>query len=143
MAEKDVYETLDLTDTEKHHLKKARVGQGLFRGRLISLWDGCCLTGCDHISVLRASHIQPWRDSTNQERLDAFNGLLLLPNLDALFDRGLISFNNKGEIMISKVLSDSARKALRCSVSMKVDLRAEHTKYMTWHRENVFVDAMA
>lgn len=36
------------------------------------------------------SHIKPWSQSNNQEWLDVNNGLLLCPNHDALFDKGII-----------------------------------------------------
>jgi hypothetical protein len=42
--------------------------------------------------VLRASHIKPWAKSTNRERLNAENGIMLAAHVDALFGRGLMSF---------------------------------------------------
>lgn len=142
-AADEIAQNPSLTETEKQQLVKARIGQGAFRESLISMWQKCCVTGCDFVSILRASHIKPWRDSTNYERLDKFNGLLLTPNLDALFDKGLITFRDNGEILISELMSASTRKALGCSDDAKVSLRPEHAKYLTWHRENVFADAAA
>jgi putative restriction endonuclease len=142
-AEKNIYQNPNLSETEKQQLVKARIGQGVFRENLIAMWHKCCVTGCDYIGVLRASHIKPWRDSRNDERLDKFNGLLLSPNLDALFDKGIISFKDSGEVMVSSQLSDSARKALGCPDEVKVHLLPEHAKYMAWHRENVFLDTPA
>ncbi|MBC3812859.1 HNH endonuclease [Undibacterium aquatile] len=143
IAEKDVSQNPNLTETEKQQLVKARIGQGAFRESLISMWSKCCVTGCEYVSILRASHIKPWRDSTNAERLDKFNGLLLSPNFDALFDKGLISFTDSGEVLISKALPTAARKALGCSNDAKVCLQPAHIKYMKWHRDKVFVDAAA
>ena len=142
-AENEIVQSPDLTETEKQQLTKARVGQGAFRESLIAMWGKCCVTGCNYVSILRASHIKPWRDSTNAERLDKFNGLLLSPNLDALFDKGLISFADGGDILISKILSADVRKALGVSSNVKVCLKSEHAKYMQWHREKVFADAAA
>lgn len=142
-AENEIAQNHRLTETEKHQLIKARIGQGAFRESLIAMWGKCCVTGCNYVSILRASHIKPWMDSTNAERLDKFNGLLLSPNLDALFDKGLISFTDSGDVLISKSLSADVRKALGCSNDAKVRLKPEHAKYMTWHREKVFVDAAA
>lgn len=139
-VENNIIQNPNLCDTEKQQLIKARIGQGAFRESLITMWSKCCATGCDYVHILRASHIKPWRDSTNEERLDKFNGLLLSPNLDALFDKGLISFSDNGKILISEHLSESAWIALGCPNDAKVSLRTENEKYMKWHRENVFKD---
>ena len=128
-----------LSNTEKRQVVLARVGQGLFRQRLISKWGQCSVTACDCIEVLRASHIKPWHDCDNTERLDVFNGLLLIPNLDALFDRGLIAFDNEGAILVSPSLSFSARQKLGCTESLKVKISPEHIKYISWHRNNMFL----
>ncbi|QDV39293.1 HNH endonuclease [Tautonia plasticadhaerens] len=67
--------------TERRALVLSRVGQGQFRDSLMSVWGGrCAVTGLDLPVLLRASHIKPWRDSDNRERLDAYNGLLLSPS---------------------------------------------------------------
>ena len=90
--------------TEKDSIVKSRIGQGIFRKGLIEYWHGCAISQCPLTWMLIASHIKPWRDADNQERLDAYNGLLLLPNYDKLFDLGYISFNSKGKIMYSRLL---------------------------------------
>ena len=140
-AQIDITHDPNLSNTEKQQLVKARIGQGAFRESLITMWGRCCITGCGYVDILRASHIKPWRDATNEERLDTFNGLLLSPNIDALFDRGLISFTDHGELLISSRLSDSARKALGCPSIGKVPLQQRHAKYMAWHRQHLFCDA--
>jgi hypothetical protein len=88
--------------TEYKQVILARRGQGRFRRELEQFWKGSCsVTGCSVSEALRASHIKPWRVSTNDERLDKNNGLLLNAMLDALFDKFLISFDDKGGIVIS------------------------------------------
>ncbi|MCC6242249.1 MAG: HNH endonuclease, partial [Gemmatimonadaceae bacterium] len=84
-------ELAPLAETEREQVTKARVGQGQFRERLLSLWRGCAVTGVARPDLVRASHIKPWRMSNNEERLDPSNGLLLLPQYDHLFDAGFIS----------------------------------------------------
>jgi len=132
----DVEEVLadgDTTATEKLTLILSRVGQGIFRQRLLQHWSGrCAVTGYDQTSLLVASHIQPWRTSTNQERLNLFNGLLLLPNLDRAFDKGLISFDSAGTILISARLSKPS--SLGITKSMRVKLEPEHLPFMKVHR---------
>lgn len=85
----------EVSETEREAIVQSRVGQGKFREDLIRYWGKCAVTGCELIKILKASHIKPWRYSSNIERLDKFNGLLLIPNLDSTFDNGLISFDNR------------------------------------------------
>ncbi|MGN8798979.1 HNH endonuclease [Segatella copri] len=94
--------------TEKDSIVKSRIGQGIFRKGLIEYWHGCAISQCPLTWMLIASHIKPWRDADNQERLDPYNGLLLLTNYDKLFDLGYISFNSKGKIMYSRLLAHIA-----------------------------------
>src|SRR5688572_27752801 len=74
-----------LSETERESVIKARIGQGIFRKQLLEMWEGCAVTGVKLPQVLRASHIKPWRDSSNSERTNRYNGLLLLPQYDVLF----------------------------------------------------------
>jgi hypothetical protein len=85
-----------LRDTEKEALVLARRGQGLFKKRVQGVESRCRITGVERLDHLRASHIKPWRDSTNEERLAGENGLLLTPSIDHLFDGGFISFEANG-----------------------------------------------
>jgi predicted restriction endonuclease len=75
----------------------------------MNYWGGCAVVGCTASSVLRASHIKPWSKSSDQERLDAANGLLLTANLDALFNDGLITFEADGNMLVSDRLSHKDR----------------------------------
>src|SRR6266487_316274 len=113
-------DAFNIDETERDAVIKSRVGQGRFRTNLIEMWGECSVTGCQVIDILKASHIKPWRFSTNTERLDLYNGLLLLPNLDALFDLGLISFKDSGEILISKRLSYSTLYMLHMNSDMRL-----------------------
>jgi len=88
---KAVLDKLNIPETEKDALIKSRVGQGRFRTEQKIYWKNhCAVTGCTLIDLLKASHIKPWRDGSNEERLDKYNGLLLVPNLDSAFDKGYI-----------------------------------------------------
>jgi len=135
---KDVENQKDIENTEKQRLVSARIGQGWFREKLIALWQGCAVTKCNEISILRASHIKPWRYSDNQERLDVYNGLLLTPNLDLLFDKGFISFKENGEIIISKKMNTDNILRLGVAHDMKITTQKQHFSYLKWHRKNIF-----
>lgn len=118
---------------------KARVGQGRFRKRLIEHWGQCQITKCDQTSLLRASHIKPWKDCLDGEHLDPYNGLLLTAHYDVLFDSGLISFDDNGKILISSTLSIRNIRALKLNQKAKLELSEPHFKYMNFHRSKVFI----
>jgi hypothetical protein len=105
----------NVTDTDKATLIKTRIGQGNFRQKLISLWGGCAVTGYKDASMLVASHIKPWRASSNVERLDGYNGLLLLPTLDKAFDSGFISFDLAGRMEFPDFARDLIK--LKCNLN--------------------------
>ena len=89
----------DMTGYDIEAVVKARRNQGLFRSLLMDKYDGkCCLCGLDNRYLLMASHIKPWRDSTEKEKVSVHNGLLLCPNHDKLFDSGFISFEDDERI---------------------------------------------
>ena len=90
-------------ETEKEALIRARRGQGLFKERVWAIESRCRITRVENPVHLVASHCKPWRDSTNEERLDGENGLLLTPSIDHLFDRGFIGFEDSGTLIISPV----------------------------------------
>jgi hypothetical protein len=127
--------------TERRSLVLSRIGQGEFRESLMSLWGGrCAVTGLDVSILLRASHIKPWRDSDNRERLDPYNGLLLAPSCDAAFDSGLITFGDEGRVMLGDQLTPSRISAIGISpVGQIVGLHDRHRNYLAYHRQNVFV----
>ena len=138
-AVKDIKATLDdknIPITERISIAKSRIGQGVFRDGLVSYWEKCSVTGYEDVRFLRASHIKPWKASNNQERLDIYNGLLLLPTLDLVFDKGFITFDERGKIVISKHLY--MPNALGISNGMSVNIRCEHIQYMEYHRDKVF-----
>lgn len=127
-----------LPPTELNALVKIRLGQSKFRRDLWKHWQGCSVSGCKFDKLLIASHIIPWSESI-KSRLDPFNGLLLTPNLDAAFDKGYISFNDDGSILLSSELAEDDLKALNLSPSLALrDVNHEHLPYLAWHRANLF-----
>lgn len=129
-----------LSETEREAVIRSRIGQGIFRKRLFDLWEGCSVTGINTPAILKASHIKPWRHCTNFERTDPYNGLLFTPNLDALFDCGYISFGDKGNILISKLLIDETQRALGINDSLIMRfVHKQHCKYLRYHRNNIYL----
>jgi putative restriction endonuclease len=127
--------------TEVLALVKQRRGQDLFRAALMDYWGGACaVTGIATPELLRASHAKPWaKCDTDAERLNVFNGFLLCAHLDALFDRGLMTFDELGFAVFSSQLDGETRTKL--ALNQPITLRwltAEHTPFLAWHRENLF-----
>lgn len=131
-------EAANISPTEKEQLIRSRIGQGLFRQRVLALEPRCRLTGVEDQSFLIASHIKPWKNCDNAERLDGHNGLMLAPHVDKLFDRGWISFGSNGELLVA----DRACAVLRAwGLSQKLSAGKFNTKqrsYLAYHREVVF-----
>ncbi|MCG3644859.1 HNH endonuclease [Pseudomonas putida] len=128
-----------IESTEREAIVRARVGQGVYRHALLKHWQGCAVSGVALASMLRASHIKPWRDATHLERLDPFNGLLLTPNLDQAFDQGLITFTDEGDVVIAQALTTELQLALGINPQCRLRrLHDRHLNYLAWHREHVF-----
>jgi putative restriction endonuclease len=126
--------------TTRLQIHESRIGQGDFRRGLLDYWGSrCCVSGLSQPTLLRASHIKPWRASNNAERLDCSNGLLLSPSYDAAFDTGFISFDNQGRIRVSPALSRTDAQALGIDVAARIGrLDEAHRSYLEYHGQFVF-----
>jgi hypothetical protein len=127
--------------TEAERWVVQRVGQDMFRGALLDYWQGrCCVTGLAVPELLRASHIKPWAQCvSDDQRLDVFNGLLLAPHLDALFDGGWVTVQPCGRLSCSADLTFNSRLLLGITDGLTVDgVTSAHEPYLKYHREMVF-----
>jgi len=132
----DIRSRRDLPTTTRKRLVDARLGQGRYRAELERRWDGkCAVTGCRVREVLRASHVKAWRSSDDAERLDAANGLLLSAEIDALFDRGLVSFQDDGTMLLSSRLTKADQSDLHIPRALRRQLDPTEGFYMVHHRE--------
>lgn len=132
-------EWLDVPETEKNAIVKSRKGQGVYRDGLLRLWGGCAVTGYKRPSLLLASHIKPWADSDNRERLDPYNGLLLQPTIDRLFDRGLISFDRKGKVIRASNITTDEMLWLGLDPKSELRMTPDSTmRYLDYHRKYKF-----
>jgi len=128
-----------LSSTERDATVRQRVRQDLFREGLVTLWRGrCAISGLDVPELLRASHAKPWAASTDAERLDVYNGLLLAAHLDAAFDAGLITILADGTVGASSALPPHAMAVLQLHARITVTLSPRHEAYLAWHRDHVF-----
>ncbi len=115
-----------------------RIGQSKFRESLITYWNSeCSISNVNIKELLKASHIKPWKDSNDKERLDKYNGLLLNPMIDELFDKGYITFNDNGNIQISKVITNPSIFNIDSNLKLK-KVEKQHKVYLEFHRKNKF-----
>jgi putative restriction endonuclease len=129
-----------IQETERTALVQARRGQGLFRHNVRSIESACRITKVERMEHLIASHIRPWRDSNNEERLDGENGLLLTPTVDHLFDKGFVSFEDSGQLIVSPVADQRSLKRMGIDPQGRVNVGAfseGQRGYLEFHRENV------
>lgn len=126
-----------LENTQKQDILNVRIGQKKFRRLVLDYWGHkCAVTGTG--ILLGAGHIKPWRDSDNSERLDVYNGLSLSPVYDRAFDMGLISFDAKGQIMISSELQEEVSRLGISESDQICELNFMHQKYLEYHRSVIF-----
>jgi putative restriction endonuclease len=125
--------------TFKEQLVKARRGQGVFRSSVLLNEEYCRVTGVSDPRHLRASHIKPWRDSNNAERLHGANGLLLSPHIDHLFDQGYISFSNDEQLLIVSEVRNGLLDAWGIDAGAKIGrFNSEQRVFLDYHRINIF-----
>jgi len=140
-VEQMIKDTPTLEETEKQSLIQARCGQGIFRNNVQRIERQCRITKVNRPEHLIASHCKPWRDSTNAERLDGENGLLLTPTIDHLFDKGFISFEGDGRLIISPVAHRPSLIKMSIDVDHPINVGAfseGQRSFLDYHQENVF-----
>jgi putative restriction endonuclease len=146
-AQEEIKTNEDLTNTEKNkeldenkELLQARQGQGKYRTSLINEMRECLVTGVNDERMLIASHIKPWRSANDEEKIDKYNGLLLTPTFDRLFDQGFITFSDDGKIFVSPYLSPMNIRRLSLIPNKKCDLiyNKKRCEYLEFHRDNIF-----
>ncbi len=139
-----IEEAHPIVTTEAVSLIKARKGQGAYRKSLEDYWESrCAVTGTPDSNkgkLLIASHIKPWADSNNAERMDQFNGLLLIPNLDKAFDRGYITFDRSGAILISSFFKAPSGYGVSKDLFINSNkLNQKHIQFLEYHRKEIFL----
>ena len=134
-------ENIDGVETEKTSIIKTRVGQSGLKQQKLQDTKCCELCGITTTELLISSHIKPWCNSTNYEKLDKENILLLCPMHDALFDKGFITFNSDGKIFISKKLPEEEWALLNINSDSQIKITSEKkANYIQYHYNNIFID---
>lgn len=126
--------------TTRQALANKRVNTQTFRALVLARDQSrCCLCDINDERLLVCSHIKPW--STGEDRLDMNNALTLCRMHDALFDRGFISFDDTGRLLMSDelvMLSKTLKPFLRGSANT-ISVNSRMTEYLKYHRKNVFI----
>lgn len=120
-------------------ISQARIGQGQFREDVLSAWnDTCPITGLNKRELLTASHILKWSLSNDVEKIDPNNGFPLSPAVDKLFDKGYISFNDKGHLLFkASAIGGPDLAILGISPNAKISgLNPQQRKYLSQHRKH-------
>ena len=139
LHESDIIQRTNLGPLEKENLVKSRRGQGIFKTNVKMMEKECRVTKLKDKRYLIASHIKPWKDSNDAEKIDGNNGLLLSPHVDKLFDSGMISFADNGDLMVSSKLNMDVLKIWGIRENLNVgSFSLNQMKYLKFHREKRF-----
>jgi putative restriction endonuclease len=142
--ESEIESDAHLLETDREALIVARRGQGLFKQRVMQVESRCRITGVTNPIHLRASHCKPWRDSSNEERVNGENGLLLTPTMDHLFDRGFISFEDSGLLIVSPVAHRPSLNLMGAATDQIINagtFTQGQKQFLDYHRESVLLQA--
>lgn len=143
-AEQEIAVDDSLPETMRVTLIKARRGQGIFRDRVQTIESACRVTGVAANELLIASHIKPWKGSDAQERLDGNNGLFLSPHVDKLFDKGFISFERSGKMLVSPQLDGQVLEKWSIDPTRSYGrFNGEQAYFLEFHNEEVFKSSAA
>lgn len=127
-----------LSRTEKETVTKHRIGQGLFKELLLNKYGcKCALCTITTEKMLIGSHIKEWSSSSDEEKLDVNNGLLLCAHHDALFDKHLISFDNDGKVIVSPTLTVQEKAELQIDAISDISVSPEMLPYLEVHRSKL------
>lgn len=128
-----------IANTEAKITTKMRIGHQSFKRKLMELWQNkCAICGINLSSILKASHAKPWKDCNDYERLDPYNGLLLCAHHDALYDRGFITVDKEGNVLIASILDENSHNIRFDNEEKQISIFEENKKYFQWHKSYVF-----
>lgn len=130
--------SLNVDGASQKAIVNVRVNQDIFRNYLLKRYKRCRLCGVENPTLLIASHIKPWAESEAKEKLDVDNGFLMCPNHDKIFDKGYITFDDDGKIIIFDKLTETDKELLNVDSTKHIELTEDNKKYLKFHRENIF-----
>ena len=143
--EQELVNDSTVRETERMAIIRARNGQGLFKERVSKIESRCRITGVENPAHLVASHCKPWRDATNEERLNGENGLLLTPSIDHLFDRGFIGFEDNGKLIVSPVAHHPSLQRMGIDTTKVINVggfSSGQKQFLDFHRSAVLLQSV-
>lgn len=136
--------TKTLTKKEENvqqELRRARDGQGKYREQLLEQCRYCPFTMIADERLLIASHIKPWAASEDKEKIDPYNGYMLSPMYDKLFDRGFITFTENRHVILSDFISPFTWKQINIkndTFIKALPMDDKRIEYLKFHHDSVF-----
>lgn len=128
-------------EEERRLIHQARDGQGKYREQLLAQCHYCPFTMISDDRLLIASHIKPWAACTDEEKTDPFNGYILSPLYDKLFDRGFITFTEQRHVILSDFISQFTWRQIKLkndSFISGLPMDEKRAEYLKFHHESVF-----
>ncbi len=126
---------------EAQEIRKAREGQGKYREKLLEQCHFCPFTMISDERLLIASHIKPWAASSDKEKIDPYNGYILSPLYDKLFDRGFITFTEKRHVILSEFISPYTWDKIKLkndAFIQALPMDDKRIEYLKFHHQSVF-----
>ena len=137
--DESIFTEKQIFTTDAERLVKVRMIQNMFRKKLFDFYPYCAVTGFNHSKLLIASHIKPWAKCDGNEKVDVYNGFLLSPNFDRLFDQGFITFLDTGIVQISKKLNEIDKEFFSIPTHLKLHLDVKHLPYLHYHQNEIYM----
>lgn len=128
-------------EKKRLEISYAREGQGKYREQLLEQCGFCPFTMINDERLLIASHIKPWAASDDDEKVDPYNGYILSPMYDKLFDRGFVTFTEDKRLVLSDCISPFTWKRLNLKNDMYIDalpMDERRINYLKFHHDSVF-----
>lgn len=158
-AKKRVRSLAGDAETTRIAEQSVRLGQHRFAASVLENYaHSCAFCGFAPRSLpkhklLVASHIKPWADSDDRERLDPRNGVAACPTHDAAFDTGLITVNGGLRVHRAPPLESSSRVdpgvdryfglALKQMLMVPAGAEPPGQSYLSWHAVHIYQGRLA
>lgn len=128
-----------LAEAESEAKTKIRLGNQKFRKNVMPIWEHqCTICGIELPELLKASRSKPWKDSTDLERVNPYNGMILCCNHDALYEKGFIAFDGQGKIHISSEIPEADYEKYGIHNKMKIARTEKNKPFFKWHKRHLF-----
>lgn len=128
-------------EEKKSKAKRGRDGQIKYREKLLEQCPFCPFTGIADDRLLIASHIKPWVAANEKEKVDPYNGYMLSPLYDKLFDRGFITFTENRHVILSSMIAPRTWKQIKLendTFIQRLPMDDKRIEYLKYHQNNVF-----